>query len=139
MLTRVLLLIFIFSLISCQSNSAKQMRPMDLGKINLNLLSKQKQASSIKYGLISLLEESNYIITSSENISINLSQSRENSSYTALIENHSVPGDDSIKSYKYLLTFNRNKEGYWVATEAKESWSCWPERGHQDFSTKSCS
>lgn len=138
MLVRTILLISISCLIGCQSNSTEQMRPMDLDKINLSLLSKQKQTPSVNSGLMSLLEESNYIIPSSENISINLSKNRENNSYTALIENHSVPGDDSIKSYKYLLNFNRNKEDYWVVTEAKESWSCWPERGHQDFSTESC-
>lgn len=138
MIIRILLLILISCLIGCQSNSTEQMRPLDLEKINHTLLSKQKQDFSVNYGLMSLLEESNYIILSSDNVSINLAQDRKNNSHTALIENYAAPGDDSIKSYKYLLTFKRNKEGLWVVTEARESWSCWPERGHQDFSTKSC-
>ena len=138
MLIKVLLLLLISFLVGCQSNSTKQMRPMDLDKINLNLLSKQKQTSSVNYGLMSLLEESNYIIRSSESISINLSQDRKNNSHTASIENLAVPGDDSIKSYKYLITFKQDRAGLWTATEAKESWACWPDRGHQEFSIEPC-
>lgn len=130
--------LLILNLVSCSSNSTATMQNMAIKAINQNLLTIQKDSPSTEFTVTRLLEELNFIKSSSQHTSIDLSQDRESGDYTASVTNSEVPESDSVSSYKYRFVFERNKNELWIITKAQESWACWPGRGHQDFSTESC-
>lgn len=114
------------------------MQNMDTKVINQNLLTIQKDSPSTEFTVTRLLEELNFIKSSSRHTSIDLSQDRESGDYTTSVTNSEVPESDSVSCYKYRFVFERNENERWIITEAQESWACWPDRGHQDFSTEKC-
>ena len=46
--------------------------------------------------------------------------------------------DDSVRAKKYKLNMKRREEGWWEVSQAKQAQSCWPQRGHQEFSGDPC-
>ena len=48
-----------------------------------------------------------------------------------------VPDDDSIGRYRYDMQI-QNKSDTLSIIRLEESWRCWPDRGHQSFSTEPC-
>lgn len=126
------------SLFGCNSNSPELMQDMDVSEINKNLLTIQKNNLFTDFSVVNLLEELNFIMTSSQSISVDISKSKENGYYTASVVNSEVPGDDSVSGYKYQFVLEIDDNGFWKVIEAKESWACWPDRGHHDFSIEPC-
>jgi hypothetical protein len=45
--------------------------------------------------------------------------------------------DDSIKARKVIMTLIR-KDGRFVVKQIKESYKCWKERGHENWSSAFC-
>ena len=48
-----------------------------------------------------------------------------------------VPDDDSVSSTLLRATIRDDGDAF-VLADLKRSWRCWPDRGHQDFSTEPC-
>jgi hypothetical protein len=48
-----------------------------------------------------------------------------------------VPDDDSSSGYRYDIKLNESNDKLEIVS-MKESWRCWPDRGHRDFSTEPC-
>lgn len=115
------------------------MQDMDASKINKKLLNIQKNNLFTDFNVVNLLEELNFIMASSQSISVDISKSKDNGYYTASVVNSEVPGDDSVSGYKYRFVLAKDNSGFWKLIEAKESWACWPDRGHRDFSIEPCS
>jgi hypothetical protein len=46
--------------------------------------------------------------------------------------------DDSVRGKRLDLSLERTRESLWQITAAKLSWRCWPERGHESFSSEPC-
>ena len=46
--------------------------------------------------------------------------------------------DDSIRAVRYLLRFERQKNGTWRLRSAFRRQRCWPGRGHQGFTPEPC-
>jgi hypothetical protein len=46
--------------------------------------------------------------------------------------------DDSVRARRYVLVLNLAGEDDWRLSSAVVSQRCWPNRGHQDFSTRLC-
>lgn len=46
--------------------------------------------------------------------------------------------DDSLRSERYKLILNRDKNEIWRIVHAFKSWACWTGRGHQEYSTEKC-
>ncbi|WP_223671266.1 hypothetical protein [Kangiella shandongensis] len=126
-----------FGIFSCSSNNSDQMKNLDVEQLNQELLTLQSTTPPT-YSLPGLLEQLNFIKPSSQELTLSISKDKKKNSYLVSITNLNVPGDDSISSYKYLFTIKNNQSGKLIFTEAQESWSCWPDRGHQDFSTEKC-
>jgi hypothetical protein len=59
--------------------------------------------------------------------------------YEVTIVLDQVGDDDSVSGYRYTFVMTRPHPGTWSVTSAKQSWRCWPGRGHRDFSVEPCS
>lgn len=139
MLKKLLIITFLASgVFNCNSNDLGQMQDLDLEKLNQELLTIQTNNPSTSFSISSLLEQLNLIIPSAQQLTVNISKDQTKSNYIVSITNLNVPGDDSISSYRYQLVLRNNEKGQLIFTKAQESWSCWPERGHQDFSAEKC-
>lgn len=46
--------------------------------------------------------------------------------------------DDSVRGKRLDVSLERSRESLWLITDAKLSWRCWPERGHESFSSEPC-
>ncbi len=46
--------------------------------------------------------------------------------------------DDSVRGSKYLLTLEIMKDKIWHVIRARKVWRCWPNRGHEGFSSSPC-
>lgn len=46
--------------------------------------------------------------------------------------------DDSVRAERYVFDLKKDSRGVWTVTSAQKSWSCWQNRGHQDFSAVPC-
>lgn len=46
--------------------------------------------------------------------------------------------DDSVRGRRLDIKLESNGDESWRVTEARVSWRCWPERGHQTFGTEAC-
>lgn len=45
--------------------------------------------------------------------------------------------DDSVSAMRFITIVNY-EDGQWVKGEVSQTQRCWPNRGHQDFSTELC-
>jgi hypothetical protein len=59
------------------------------------------------------------------------------SMYSVVLVYDNVPDDDSSSGYRYDIKLNANNDKLEIVS-MKESWRCWPDRGHRDFSTEPC-
>ena len=46
---------------------------------------------------------------------------------------------DSVRGERFDLVLQKDSEAFWIVLKARYSWRCWPDRGHDDFSTVPCS
>ncbi|MGH9838946.1 MAG: hypothetical protein ACREEM_09190 [Blastocatellia bacterium] len=46
--------------------------------------------------------------------------------------------DDSVRAEKYKLEMIRTEEGWWRVERAYKARTCWPGRGHADYSSAPC-
>jgi len=46
--------------------------------------------------------------------------------------------DDSVRARRYEIVANKASEDEWRLSSAVVTYRCWPNRGHQDFSSKLC-
>lgn len=46
--------------------------------------------------------------------------------------------DDSVRAYRFDIDLNKTSDNMWQLQDIIESWRCWDDRGHQDFSIKPC-
>ncbi len=46
--------------------------------------------------------------------------------------------DDSVRGYRFDINIEENGTGLLQLTDARKSWSCWEDRGHQDYSNEPC-
>ncbi len=46
--------------------------------------------------------------------------------------------DDSVKAERFVFYLKKDSRGVWMVNSAQKSWSCWQNRGHQDFSAVPC-
>jgi hypothetical protein len=47
--------------------------------------------------------------------------------------------DDSVRGEKHRLELKKGADGAWRLINAGKAWTCWPNRGHQNYSTQLCS
>ncbi len=47
--------------------------------------------------------------------------------------------DDSVRGEKWIYELVKETNGVWKVSSIKRAWKCWPGRGHEDFSSESCS
>jgi len=59
--------------------------------------------------------------------------------YAATVIYDNVPDDDSVSGYRFDITIKGKSNNTWELTEVKESWRCWKDRGHREFSVAPCS
>jgi hypothetical protein len=64
--------------------------------------------------------------------------SAETDRYKATIIFDNIPDDDSVSGYRYDLILLKSADGLLQITEARQSWRCWDDRGHTDFSIEPC-
>ncbi len=46
--------------------------------------------------------------------------------------------DDSVRAHRTAVALERQADGSWRLRSARREQRCWPERGHEDFSTEPC-
>lgn len=46
--------------------------------------------------------------------------------------------DDSVRARKFKLQMKKREQGWWEVSYAEQAQSCWPGRGHQEFSGDPC-
>ena len=92
------------------------------------------------------IEEKNiYIILSTvllmpkaRNSVISINKNKYHDFYDAVIIYDDIPDDDSVSGYRYDIKMHRTKNDRWEFIEIKESWRCWENRGHREFSLLPC-
>jgi hypothetical protein len=88
------------------------------------------------YLIVSKLFSEPYSRNSS--ISINILDGEALTVYIVTLIFDNIPDDDSISGYRYDLKLEKNVNGSLRIIEAKESWRCWLDRGHREFSVEPC-
>ncbi|WP_041598788.1 hypothetical protein [Hahella chejuensis] len=58
--------------------------------------------------------------------------------YSVVLINDNIPDDDSVSGYRYHIVLKRNISDKWIVVEMKQSWRCWEDRGHTQFSAEPC-
>ena len=71
----------------------------------------------------------------SSNHSISVKKNRNNVFLVTLI--NPALEDDSLSAEKIEITAEK-KDQYWKVIEIRESWKCWPGRGHTGWGAKPC-
>lgn len=46
--------------------------------------------------------------------------------------------NDSVQGERFDITIEKKSAQLWLIQEAKKSWRCWPDRGHDFYSTEPC-
>ncbi|WP_142929863.1 hypothetical protein [Exilibacterium tricleocarpae] len=71
-------------------------------------------------------------------ISVNKITDDDLDSYGAIIISDHIPDDDLVSGYRYDLTLKKHYQQGWKISELRQSWRCWPGRGHREFSIGPC-
>ncbi|HEY6335648.1 MAG TPA: hypothetical protein VI113_07150 [Alphaproteobacteria bacterium] len=62
----------------------------------------------------------------------------DSASQTMVIVTDEGAHDDSIDTTRFRIFLSMTEAGYWKIDRARQSWRCWPGRGHRHFSTEPC-
>jgi hypothetical protein len=89
---------------------------------------------------ISILQTFIGTSTRSNNIiySLNKIQNEGRSTYVSIVIFDGIPDDDSIRGYRYDIELDLLSNDSWQIKSAMQSWRCWKNRGHTDFSSENC-
>jgi hypothetical protein len=61
----------------------------------------------------------------------------ENNIMTLTVTNEGLL-DDSVRAERFVFDLKKDSRGVWTINSAQKSWSCYQNRGHQDFSAAPC-
>jgi hypothetical protein len=70
-------------------------------------------------------------------IKFEAASSEANNAVTLTVVNEGLL-DDSVRGEKFVYELRKSTSGVWKVTAANKAWRCWPDRGHDNYSTVPC-
>jgi hypothetical protein len=110
---------------------------MDMRLLNSRLLAPGPQHADASPGPVELAARL-WRVASARRQVISAKQRPSKTEYELTIVRDGIPDDDSVAGHRYTIVMSQRRPGEWTISSARESWRCWPGRGHQDFSVKPC-